>query len=738
MTEQGGSSQKTNIESAVRVLLNCIQSERERPPSHQNTTAQPTATVPTSSRPVRPATVQTEMQRCFPSLYSGGQKRKRKSSDTPRVSAIKFMELQFCLQPENTDKTPKDEAVLLQAGLGRRTINMDENVDHTEISRVLLEEFPKMRDLRGGWLLTKASGGSGQRKTTPLPQGAEGYTAKVLKSSSNNGKNVIYIVPLQEKIDTTPLPFDAAEFARMPKNACMTCGKLIPLPLIQFHIESCGYNKDEFEEEADQTVVDHPAEQESDLICVDSCPICGKQFPAEIVAYHASSCGESFADIISTSTLPDSESSAGASFFSVDSTLHTRPSTSATLPVEDMPLGSRPVQTDDLAWKGIVSPELAADHYRRQWLQKKEDEPTLKIKLDIGEDVEEQEGTILNFYKAPYIDWARPFQAKLQGDLAIGDGVNRHFLSMVMHKLQHGFTVDFGNACGTLLFEGQPDHLIPSTSQVLAQNEMFIMAGRMIGHSFLHGGPRLTGLSPAVLHVLLGGTPQTATITLEDVADLDIKETIRPLFEDEASKNQCCGLTEDQRAAVNELALAWDLPVLTKTNRTWLLHNLLQHAVLGRNARQLKQFKQGLRESLILPLLESRPDTVLSVFPRQSMAECSAEVILDHIKWPDEGGLEDDGDDSGYSIDIKCRIMGYLRQFMKTVSQEQLKQLVKFWVGWEIPMANMKVEVVRAEYPTSSTCYRMLRLPGYYKSYSEFSVHLENCIATNDSGFGLL
>lgn len=53
-------------------------------------------------------------------------------------------------------------------------------------------------------------------------------------------------------------------------------------------------------------------------------------------------------------------------------------------------------------------------------------------------------------------------------------------------------------------------------------------------------------------------------------------------------------------------------------------------------------------------------------------------------------------------------------------------------------MANMKVEVVRAEYPTSSTCHRTLRLPGYYKSYGEFSVHLENCIATNDTGFGLL
>lgn len=32
----------------------------------------------------------------------------------------------------------------------------------------------------------------------------------------------------------------------------------------------------------------------------------------------------------------------------------------------------------------------------------------------------------------------------LLGDVAIGDGVSRHFLSMAMYKLQHGFKVDVG------------------------------------------------------------------------------------------------------------------------------------------------------------------------------------------------------------------------------------------------------------------------------------------------------
>ncbi|CAL8254608.1 unnamed protein product [Boreogadus saida] len=77
-------------------------------------------------------------------------------------------------------------------------------------------------------------------------------------------------------------------------------------------------------------------------------------------------------------------------------------------------------------------------------LVSKEDERNLKVKLDMAEDEVDREGQIINFYKTPNIDWARPFHAKLQGDVAIGDGVARHFLSLVIHKLKHGFAIDVG------------------------------------------------------------------------------------------------------------------------------------------------------------------------------------------------------------------------------------------------------------------------------------------------------
>lgn len=71
----------------------------------------------------------------------------------------------------------------------------------------------------------------------------------------------------------------------------------------------------------------------------------------------------------------------------------------------------------------------------------------------------------------------------------------------------------------------------------------------MIGHAFLHGGPRLAGVSQAMVHVLLGGSAETATVQIEDCPDHDIRETIK-------------------------------LVSTTKENRKWLFERLLSHAVL--------------------------------------------------------------------------------------------------------------------------------------------------------------
>ncbi|XP_053363282.1 uncharacterized protein LOC128533104 [Clarias gariepinus] len=245
----------------------------------------------------------------------------------------------------------------------------------------------------------------------------------------------------------------------------------------------------------------------------------------------------------------------------------------------------------------------------------------------------------------------------------------------------------------------------------------------MLGHSFLHGGPCLAGLSRAFVHVLFGGSHDTATILLEDCPDIDLRETINLLKGSDT-------LDENQRNKVLELCLSWDFPGPTEENRRWLYERLLSHAVLRRRTRQMKQIRQGLKETLLWPLLTQRNDVMF--FPVESEDVCSAEMLLSQISWPAAD------DDEEYPAETTQCIIGYLKQFINTASSKERKDLLKFWVGWEIVKENLSVEVVRGDFPRSSTCFCILRLPGHYKDYHSFKMDLIMCIGTCKYGFGLV
>nr|XP_033941663.1 uncharacterized protein LOC117448460 [Pseudochaenichthys georgianus] len=328
------------------------------------------------------------------------------------------------------------------------------------------------------------------------------------------------------------------------------------------------------------------------------------------------------------------------------------------------------------AWKTVADPQRATEVFRRNLLGQREEMAPLRLSIDIHEDVDKQEMAIISFYKSRQTKWSRPLRWTLEGDVATGDGVTRHLFSLIMKNLQHGFHINFGNSNTTLLFEGQQDHLIPSTSQILVESDLFLMAGRMMGHSFIHGGPCLSGLCPAVIHVLLGGNMDTATIQLEDIADLDIRQTVG-LLDGESQ------LSESDRQDITALALTRDLPGVTVDNRKWLFYRMLQMA-----------------------------------------------TALDHIEWPLELSSDDEGE---YSMTVKSQVAEYLRQFIENASPTQLRQLVTFWVGWDVPMKGMQMHVMKGDFPRSSTCFLTLRLPGHHESYLDFAAQLEQCIATNET-----
>ncbi|KAM9431929.1 uncharacterized protein Hap1MRO34_002921 [Clarias gariepinus] len=301
---------------------------------------------------------------------------------------------------------------------------------------------------------------------------------------------------------------------------------------------------------------------------------------------------------------------------------------------------------------------------------------------------------------------------------------------MITQKLKCGFHLNFGNANITRLFDGEPDHFVPSSSAYLVDSDLFLMAGKMIGHCFLHGGPPLSGLSPAVVHVISGGNAETAVVHISDCPDFDLRQKIM-LVEGDSE------LTPEEKESINDLCFSWDLPPMNSANRRWLYERLLHHAVIGRTMRQIKQLRKGLKETMLWPLICQRPDVVPLIFPREKNDVLTSEFFLNCITWPSMVENNDEDDDE-CSLEDKSRVAGYLRQFIESASSPELKALIKFWVGWEVPTASMKVEVTHCNLPKASTCFETLRLPSRYRDFPAFKKELLACLSTVDTGFGLV
>ncbi|XP_068180480.1 uncharacterized protein [Antennarius striatus] len=253
----------------------------------------------------------------------------------------------------------------------------------------------------------------------------------------------------------------------------------------------------------------------------------------------------------------------------------------------------------------------------------------------------------------------------------------------------------------------------------------------MIGHSFLHKGPSFPGLSPAIIHILFEGTLESTPVTIQDCPDLDIREIIKVLEEDSEVKDF---------DFIHQLCLSWNLPAPNATNRKWLAKKLLVHAVIEQTRQQIIQFGKGLQETGLWPLLTERRDVIPILFPRESEAQITPQMILDCIIWPttvtiifEDFRIEEEDDD-----DIKDvrRISRYFKEFIENASPAELKNLVKFWIGWEMPATEMTVEIVEAKFPTALTCFERLRLPRHYRTYQRFHEDLCACISTSYSGFG--
>lgn len=83
-------------------------------------------------------------------------------------------------------------------------------------------------------------GGWGSRKLSLVAPDHTGYTGKIVKAASQGGKSPLYIAPIQDELNTTPLQLSNEVFSDMPKAMCQKCGAAIPLQLLMEHLKSCN------------------------------------------------------------------------------------------------------------------------------------------------------------------------------------------------------------------------------------------------------------------------------------------------------------------------------------------------------------------------------------------------------------------------------------------------------------------------------------------------------------------
>ncbi|XP_036066776.1 uncharacterized protein LOC112141317 [Oryzias melastigma] len=236
--------------------------------------------------------IHQEMARSLPGLFRREGKGKRRFA--PYANRQKSFFVTFFLLDKQRFKTLKgdEELALTLAGLGKRSLTVSESTTHSELTELLIKAYPKLGSICGGWLLHKSTGGGGQRKLVVIPPDSDGYNGQQLKGVSGSGKCTLYIAPLQEQIDTTPLPPEAKEFESMPKALCTTCGKMIPLQVLPLHIKNCKEENlcSSSEESRNQ---DHifPSCHEDVTETTAQCPVCSGSFNIDIIESHASECG---------------------------------------------------------------------------------------------------------------------------------------------------------------------------------------------------------------------------------------------------------------------------------------------------------------------------------------------------------------------------------------------------------------------------------------------------------------
>ncbi|XP_056201315.1 G2/M phase-specific E3 ubiquitin-protein ligase [Falco biarmicus] len=173
------------------------------------------------------------------------------------------------------------------------------------------------------------------------------------------------------------------------------------------------------------------------------------------------------------------------------------------------------------------------------------------------------------------------------------------------------------------LFEGSSAKNLSLDFQAVKEN-LYFEAGKMIAVSLVHGGPSPGFFSETLFNCLVYG-PENVKPALEDVADVDVAETIKMI----KHANSLSSLQSTVQDCYKFLAAAGCLrPVTALCDKNKLVDDLLIHHVIKRIISPLESFRQGLETLGVLEKFQMHPDVFSSILCHKP-ERLSAEVLCD-------------------------------------------------------------------------------------------------------------
>jgi len=157
------------------------------------------------------------------------------------------------------------------------------------------------------------------------------------------------------------------------------------------------------------------------------------------------------------------------------------------------------------------------------------DQPAQRIFVSRMDGTTELRRDIMGIYKNPKTKLTANPRVRFEDEDGVGCGPVREFFVNAIKIIDEGIHSSSGKPL--IFLEGQADHRLPIHDQSLRLTGAFKAIGKMIGHSILHGGPGLYGLSPAAKHYFSTGggasdDQQPPPIELADIADITLRNLI--------------------------------------------------------------------------------------------------------------------------------------------------------------------------------------------------------------------